>query len=93
MNDGAEQERRLIADYHTVFETPAGERVKEDLGKHCFEYRTTQCAPGGATDIYATCMNEGARTVMVYIDTMLARRLEDVEGTETAINVEENDDA
>jgi len=56
-----------IIDYASVFETPSGERVLEDLKRFCYWYRTT-LVPGQPDESSA---NEGMRRVVVQIERMI----------------------
>ena len=69
----SEKEKRRLADYRTVFESPQGQRVLADLCQRHGIYDPCH-VPG---DAYSTAYNDGRRSVVVdllrYLNTDLER--------------------
>jgi hypothetical protein len=67
-NDAFDREAiQRILEYGTLFDSPTGERVLEDLKKAFYFYRTTFVEG----DSHYMARNEGGREVIVYIEQMV----------------------
>lgn len=75
----AKKAARLASAYRATFETPPGREVWEDLQRVCFMARSTVPEDQRPLDAHAVLVNEGARTVCLYIADQIAagRKVQD----------------
>jgi hypothetical protein len=71
MNELTEQQKvhQSIIDWQTAFGSDSGLRVLDRLSKFCLEKQSTYTP----NNQYETAFNEGARSVILYINRMLER--------------------
>ena len=63
----------LIKNYKIVFNSDDGKKIIEDLEKRCHEFVTTH-AKG---DSHETAFLEGQRSVLIFIKSMINKKLEE----------------
>lgn len=69
MNKEEQNIQQSIIDWQTTFGSDCGLRVLERLSKFCLEKQSTYTPDNQ----YETAFNEGARSVILYINRMLER--------------------
>ena len=72
--DKDEKQEQLIRDYSEIFASIQGQRVLDNL-KRLSRSDIVVIPKGndGHTDVYAVCREEGMRSVIVHIETMLRK--------------------
>ena len=74
---------KMKSDYESVFSSPAGQRVVEDIKKSAFIYKTSF-----NTDALMMAKNEGKREIALNIEFMATIQKELAEENKTAITGE-----
>jgi len=72
MTERETEHQRLVAAFHNTFETTSGKIVLEKLSKYCLEKESTF-----DPNPYQAALNEGARTVILYIRRILDQKVEE----------------
>ena len=72
------EDEALSKDYLVTFGSPPGRKVWEDIQRKAFLHESTlDKRQDGSVDLYAMAVNEGARTLALYIKSRIEFRKEE----------------